>query len=42
MTPSATLPAWLCRIEEAGLNASAPSEQRLLDGWLVRFNPGKA
>jgi ribosomal protein S18 acetylase RimI-like enzyme len=32
----------LARIEEAGLNASAPSQQRLLDGWLVRFSPGKA
>jgi GNAT superfamily N-acetyltransferase len=33
---------WLSRIEDAGLNASAPSEQRVFDGWLVRFNPGKA
>jgi ribosomal protein S18 acetylase RimI-like enzyme len=33
---------WLARIEEAGLNASAPTQQRLLDGWLVRFSPGKA
>jgi GNAT superfamily N-acetyltransferase len=32
----------LSRIEEAGLNASAPSEQRVFDGWLVRFSPGKA
>ena len=32
----------LSRIEDAGLNASAPPEQRWLDGWLVRFNPGKA
>lgn len=32
----------LSRIEEAGLNASAPAEQRVFDGWLVRFNPGKA
>jgi ribosomal protein S18 acetylase RimI-like enzyme len=30
------------RIEEAGINASAPVEQRVFDGWLVRFNPGKA
>lgn len=33
---------WLSRIEDAGLNASAPSEQRVFDGWLVRFSPGKA
>jgi hypothetical protein len=32
----------LARIEEAGLNASAPPQQRLVDGWLVRFSPGKA
>ena len=32
----------LCRIEDAGLNASAPPQQRWLDGWLVRFSPGKA
>jgi len=32
----------LSRIEDASLNASAPPQQRWLDGWLVRFNPGKA
>lgn len=32
----------LSRIEEAGLNASAPPQQRLIDGWLVRFCAGKA
>ena len=32
----------LSRIEDAGLNASAPPQQRLVDGWLVRFSPGKA
>ncbi len=32
----------LARIEEAGINASAPCEQRWIDGWLVRFSPGKA
>jgi ribosomal protein S18 acetylase RimI-like enzyme len=32
----------LARIEEAGLNASAPPQQRLVDGWLVRFSAGKA
>lgn len=30
------------RVEDAGLNASAPPQQRWLDGWLVRFSPGKA
>ena len=34
--------ALLSRIEDAGLNASAPPQQRWLDGWLVRFSPGKA
>jgi GNAT superfamily N-acetyltransferase len=34
--------ALLSRIEDAGLNASAPPQQRWLDGWLLRFNPGKA
>lgn len=32
----------LARIEEVGLNASAPPQQRLVDGWLLRFSPGKA
>lgn len=32
----------LSRIEDAGLNASAPPQQRWLDGWLVRFSAGKA
>lgn len=32
----------LSRIEDAGLNASAPPQQRWLDGWLVRVCPGKA
>lgn len=35
-------PALLSRVEDAGLNASAPPQQRWLDGWLVRFSPGKA
>lgn len=39
---SAFEPALLSRIEDAGLNASAPPQQRWLDGWLVRFSPGKA
>ena len=32
----------LSRIEDAGINASAPPQQRWLDGWLVRYSPGKA
>lgn len=32
----------LARIEDASLNASAPPQQRWIDGWLVRFSPGKA
>jgi ribosomal protein S18 acetylase RimI-like enzyme len=35
-------PALLSRIEDAGLNASAPPQQLWLDGWLVRFSSGKA
>jgi ribosomal protein S18 acetylase RimI-like enzyme len=35
-------PALLSRIEDAGLNASAPPQQLWLDGWVVRFSPGKA
>jgi ribosomal protein S18 acetylase RimI-like enzyme len=35
-------PLLLARIEDAGLNASAPPQQRWVDGWLVRFSPGKA
>ena len=32
----------LSRIEDAGINASAPPQQRWLDGWLLRLSPGKA
>ena len=32
----------LSRIEDAGLNASAPPQQRWVDGWLVRYSPGRA
>jgi len=35
-------PLLLTRIEDAGINASAPPQQRWLDGWLIRFSPGKA
>jgi GNAT superfamily N-acetyltransferase len=34
--------ALLSRIEDAGINASAPPQQRWLDGWIVRTSPGKA
>ena len=40
---NAALPlALLARIEDAVLNASAPPQQRLLDGWLLRHCPAKA
>jgi len=43
VSPAPRFPAaLLSRIEDAGLNASAPPQQRWLDGWLVRFSPGKA
>jgi GNAT superfamily N-acetyltransferase len=32
----------MSRVEDAGLNASAPPQQRWLDGWLLRALPGKA
>ncbi len=35
-------PMLLSRVEDAGLNASAPPQQRWVDGWLVRLSPGKA
>ena len=34
--------ALLARVEDASLNASAPPQQRWIDGWLVRYSPGKA
>jgi len=34
--------AMLARIEDAGINASAPREQRWVDGWLLRLSPAKA
>ena len=39
-SPHSTTRCWRA-IEDAGLNASAPREQRWLDGWLVRFSPGQ-
>ena len=42
MQPPRFSPALLSRVEDAGLNASAPPQQRWLDGWLVRFCAGKA
>ena len=35
-------PVLLSRIEDAGLNASAPPQQRVLGGWILRLSPGKA
>ncbi|MFZ2652156.1 MAG: GNAT family N-acetyltransferase [Burkholderiaceae bacterium] len=35
-------PDLLARIEDAGLNASAPPQQRWFDGWLLRFSHSKA
>ena len=40
--PCAWSKALLSRIEDCSLNASAPPQQRWLDGWLLRFSPGKA
>lgn len=34
--------ALLSRIEDTSLNASAPPQQRWMDGWIVRTSPGKA
>lgn len=49
MTPRLTEPlpaglslAQLREVEDAGLRASQPPAQQLLDGWLVRLQPGKA
>ena len=46
MTQNELNPAYpanlLSRIEDAGINASAPPQQLWIDGWLVRFSPGKA
>jgi ribosomal protein S18 acetylase RimI-like enzyme len=42
MQPARFPAALLSRVEDAGLNASAPPQQRWIDGWLVRFSAGKA
>jgi ribosomal protein S18 acetylase RimI-like enzyme len=42
LNPRALPEFLLSRIEDAGINASAPPQQRWLDGWLLRFSPGKA
>jgi GNAT superfamily N-acetyltransferase len=43
VNPADDLPVeLLSRIEDAGLNASAAPQQRWLDGWILRFSPGKA
>lgn len=42
MNPFGLPDTLLSRIEDAGINASAPPQQRWLDGWLLRFSPGKA
>jgi len=41
-TPAPFDEALLSRVEDAGINASAPREQRWVDGWLLRLSPGKA
>lgn len=42
LNPDRLPEALLSRIEDAGLNASAPPQQRWVDGWLLRYSPGKA
>jgi ribosomal protein S18 acetylase RimI-like enzyme len=46
LAPAALSPAFdaalLARIEDAGLNASAPPQQRMLGGWILRLSPGKS
>ena len=42
MNPLALPDSLLSRVEDAGINASAPPQQRWVDGWLLRFSPGKA
>ena len=42
MNPHQLSESLLSRVEDAGINASAPPQQRWIDGWLVRYSPGKA
>jgi ribosomal protein S18 acetylase RimI-like enzyme len=42
MNPDDLPTTLLSRVEDAGINASAPPQQRWIDGWLLRFSPGKA
>lgn len=42
MNPDQLPDSLLSRIEDAGINASAPPQQRWVDGWLLRYSPGKA
>lgn len=42
MNPFQLPDSLLSRIEDAGINASAPPQQRWVDGWLLRYSPGKA
>jgi ribosomal protein S18 acetylase RimI-like enzyme len=42
VNPNQLAAGLLSRIEDAGLNASAPPQQRWLDGWILRLSPGKA
>lgn len=42
MNPFRLPESLLSRVEDAGINASAPPQQRWVDGWLVRYSPGKA
>lgn len=42
MNPDQLPETLLSRIEDAGINASAPPQQRWVDGWLLRYSPGKA
>jgi ribosomal protein S18 acetylase RimI-like enzyme len=42
MAEAAASSALLSRIEDASINASAPQQQRWLDGWILRYCPGKA